>query len=79
MLTWSLHDLRTIYVLSLERKLKQSEELTSTGEVVKVTNMHEIRLDLLNEIRHRKAELDTITEVKVNKKLKELCNLINEY
>ena len=67
MLTWSLHDLRTIYVLSLERKLKQSEELTSTGEVVKVTNMHEIRLDLLNEIRYRKAELDTITEVKVNK------------
>ena len=55
------------------------KKLTSATELVKVANTHEIGLHLQTEISCRKAELEAVTEDKMNKKFKVRPNLIHKY
>ena len=59
--------------------LKQVKKLTSAGELVKVANTHEIGLDLLTEVRRRKAEVDAAMMEKSLKKMKERYEVLKEY
>ena len=59
--------------------LKQVKKLTSAGEIVKVGNTHELGIDLLEEVRRRKAEQDLVTETKLLKKQQERHEKIHEY
>ena len=57
--------------------MKQVKKLTSAGELVKVTNTHELGIDLLTEIRRRKAELDVIENAR--KKNLQQVEIIKDY
>ena len=59
--------------------LKQLKKLTLDGELAKVTNTHELGIDLLTEVRRRKAELDFIENEKRLKWKQQQFEIINEY
>lgn len=59
--------------------LKQVKKLTSAGKLVKVANTHEIGIDLLTEVRRRKALIEAEMEEKAAKKIKERRDLLLEY
>ena len=59
--------------------LKQVKKLTSAGELVKVANTHEIGIDLLTEVKRRKAEADAVMMERALKKMKERQDQLKEY
>ena len=59
--------------------LKQVKKLILAGEAIKVSNIHELDIDLLTEIKRRKAELDVIENEKARKKKLQQVEIIDKY
>ena len=51
---WAQNNEKAVFVTNTKILLKQVKKLMSAGELVKVTNTHELGINLLTEIRTQK-------------------------
>ena len=59
--------------------LKHMKELNSAGELVRICHTHKLRMDLLTEVRLRRAEIENEENLKRVKKQKQRYDILKAY